>query len=234
MSAREESGDELTHLLGLGHALDHDEPQVAEHLGVDASPVRARAACAARAAAEAGHAAEAQERVGAAEAVTAGVLDELVVQVGDELGPVLEADLEHLALLDLRDLDEVQVRVEEDVAVLGRLEDGDVRREEVGEEQGEVEDELLVGVGRRLVRAGDVGVGRDHLVDARHDHVEQDDELVVVLGPDLEAANLGQALERHVAELGHLEELRASVSRVSMLAHVQERLSQRKKADARA
>lgn len=50
---------------------------------------------------------------------------------------------------------------------------------------------------------------RDHLVDARHDHVEEDDELVVVLGSDLEPANLGQALERHVAELGHLEELQA-------------------------
>ena len=48
---------------------------------------------------------------------------------------------------------------------------------------------------------------RDHLVDRGHDHVEEDDELLVVLGADLEAANLGQALERDVAELGHLEEL---------------------------
>ena len=47
----------------------------------------------------------------------------------------------------------------------------------------------------------------DHLVDRGHDHLEQDHKLGVVLGPDTQPSNLGQALERHVSELGHLEEL---------------------------
>jgi hypothetical protein len=73
---------------------------------------------------------------------------DLVVEVRNQLGPVLETDLEDLSFVDLRDLDEVEVGVDEHGAVRLRLEDLDVRGEEVGEEEGEVKDELLVGVAR--------------------------------------------------------------------------------------
>jgi hypothetical protein len=45
--------------------------------------------------------------------------------------------------------------------------------------------------------------------------VEEDDELGVVLGADLKTANLGQALQGHVAELGDLEELWGRVGELS-------------------
>lgn len=48
--------------------------------------------------------------------------------------------------------------VEEDGSVRFRFEELDVRGEEVGEEEGEVEDEFLVRVGRGFVCAGDVCV----------------------------------------------------------------------------
>lgn len=42
----------------------------------------------------------------------------LLVKFSDELGPVLETDLENFPLLDLRDLDEVEMSVEEEFLVL--------------------------------------------------------------------------------------------------------------------
>jgi hypothetical protein len=155
---------------------------------------------------------------------------DLLVQLADELSPVLEADLKDLALLNLRNLDEIKVRIEQKLLVLLVLDELEVLAEEVREEESEVVDELLVGIGRLVVGAGDVcgrerprsawrvadalAAGgartcrrRDHLVDRGHDHLEEDDKLGVVLWHDLEAANLGQALERDVAEVGDLKEL---------------------------
>jgi hypothetical protein len=80
----------------------------------------------------------------------------LLVEGRDEGGPVLEGDLEDFALVDLRDLDEVEVRIEEDVPVLVVLEELEVDGEEVREEEGEVANQLLVGVGRVVVDALDV------------------------------------------------------------------------------
>ena len=80
----------------------------------------------------------------------------LLVEFADELCPVLETDLEHLTLLDLGDLDEVQVRVEEELLVLVVLDQLEVLAQKVGEEQREVEHELLVLVLRLVVRASDV------------------------------------------------------------------------------
>lgn len=48
---------------------------------------------------------------------------------------------------------------------------------------------------------------RNHPIHSRHDHVEQYNELRVVLCPDAEPSDLGQAFERHIAEIRHLEEL---------------------------
>ena len=48
------------------------------------------------------------------------------------------------------------MRIQEHVAVRGRLEDLDVRAEKVGEKERKVEDELLVRVGRGFVRSRDV------------------------------------------------------------------------------
>lgn len=153
LKGEEESAEQsCAHLFRLGHPLDHDETKVREHLGVDPSPARLRTARTRPA-----KATEVQKRV--RREFAAGELLHLVVQVGDEFGPVLEADLEDLALLDLRDLDQVQMRVQEYVAMARRLEDGDVGGEEVGEEEGEVQDELLIRVGRVLVGAGDVCEG---------------------------------------------------------------------------
>ena len=80
----------------------------------------------------------------------------LLIELADELCPVLEADLEDLSLLDLGDLDEVEVCVEEELLVLLVLDQLEVLAEEVGEEQREVEHELLVLVLRLVVCSGDV------------------------------------------------------------------------------
>lgn len=54
---------------------------------------------------------------------------------------------------------------------------------------------------------GRTGRRRDHLVDRSHDHLEEDNELGVVLWSNAESSNLGETLEGDVSELGNLEEL---------------------------
>lgn len=80
----------------------------------------------------------------------------LSVELANELGPVLEANFEDFALLDLRDLDEVEVGVEEELLVLLVLDELEVLPEEIGKEESEVEDQLLVLVLRLGVCAGDI------------------------------------------------------------------------------
>lgn len=97
--------------------------------------------------------------------------------------------------------------VEEYISMLRGFENGDVRREEVGEEESEVEYEFLIRVGRRFVNSGDVGGGRDHGVDLGHDHVEEDDEFLVVFGTDRETSDFRETFEGNVSEFGNVEEL---------------------------
>jgi hypothetical protein len=60
------------------------------------------------------------------------------------LAPVLQTDLEHLSVVDRRDLDQVKVGIDEQLLVIWRLDQAEVRVEVVGEEEGEVVNELLV------------------------------------------------------------------------------------------
>ena len=59
----------------------------------------------------------------------------------------------------------------------------------------------------RKERKGRTGRRRDHLVDRGHDHLEEDNELGVVLWSDAKPTNFGETLEGDVSELRNLEEL---------------------------
>lgn len=48
---------------------------------------------------------------------------------------------------------------------------------------------------------------RDHLVDRSHHHVEEHDELGVVLGSDNETSNFRQTLQGHITEFRYFQEL---------------------------
>ena len=187
------------HFFWLDHALNHHQTQIGEDLDVEGFAAHGRAL----------HGLSATEVQAPYRArIAHGELLVLFVQLTHELGPVFEADLEHLTLGDLRHLDQVQVCIEQHFLVLGVLEQADVRDQKVAEEQGEVEDQFLVLVRRRLVHAGNVRRRRDHAVDGCHDHVEENDKLGVVLGTDIQVDDLREALERDVTKIGYLEEAR--------------------------
>ena len=81
---------------------------------------------------------------------------DLLVQLRDKLAPVLEADFEDLSLSDLRNLDKVKMGVEEDILVLWILDKTKVGVQEVGEEQGKVENQFLLGIAAGLVCSCDI------------------------------------------------------------------------------
>lgn len=126
-------------LFRLDHLLDHDETEVGQDIDVELAPTASFI--------------HAHARTGGAEEQAVqvvcvgerGVLH-LRVKVRDETGPVLETDLEDVAVVDLGDLDEVEMGVEEDVVMLGHLDEGQVMGKEVGEEEREIHDQLLVCV----------------------------------------------------------------------------------------
>jgi hypothetical protein len=68
----------------------------------------------------------------------------LIVELRDKLGPIFQADLEDLTVVDLTDPDEVEVAMREEVAVHQVLNDAQVHGEEVCEEQCEVQHEFLI------------------------------------------------------------------------------------------
>ena len=82
-----------------------------------------------------------------------------------------------------------------------------VDAQEVGEEESQVVDELLVVVRRVFVSCLDISVGRDHPVDRSHDTSKHVDELGVVIVRNVESANLGQTLEGRVPKLERIQEL---------------------------
>jgi hypothetical protein len=68
----------------------------------------------------------------------------LVVQFANQLSPVLQADLEDLAVLDLTNANEVEVTVKEEITVGQSLDDWEVVAEEVAKEEGQVLYKLLI------------------------------------------------------------------------------------------
>jgi hypothetical protein len=60
------------------------------------------------------------------------------------LCPVLQADLEDLSVINARNLDEIVVCVQQQGLLLRCFDESKVDREEVGEEHGQVRDELLI------------------------------------------------------------------------------------------
>lgn len=100
--------------------------------------------------------------------------------------------------------------------------------EEVAQEQGEVLDELLVTRIALRIRRFQVHRKRDEVGDCGQNLGKHLDELLVVrvglARPSrLQTANLGQALERHVPELGHLKEPRPQCLDQGRLKYVAER-----------
>jgi hypothetical protein len=66
--------------------------------------------------------------------------------------------------------------------------------EVVGEEKGEIADELLVVVVGSSVGGGHICTWRYHSVDTRHDDVEEGDEFPIVFRTDCQSCNLAQTL----------------------------------------
>lgn len=62
------------------------------------------------------------------------------------LAPVFQADLENFSIVDCRDLDQIQVGVDQQILVLRVFNKTQVVIEVVGEEEGQVVDELLIFV----------------------------------------------------------------------------------------
>mmetsp|Transcript_4868 Transcript_4868/g.10580 ORF Transcript_4868/g.10580 Transcript_4868/m.10580 type:complete len:233 (+) Transcript_4868:2178-2876(+) len=141
-----------------------------------------------------------------------------VVEVGGEHVPVLEADLEDLHVLDVRNGHEQPHRTLQQgrVCLRGLLRDWQVLPEEASEEERQVADEGLVVGGALGVGAGHVGVWRHHRRRlAPHAHAQRRRHLCeehfkarvvrgtdfarerLVDGPNVERANLGQA-RKHV------------------------------------
>lgn len=97
------------YLFGLNHTLDHNDTETGENLGVEA--LTERDVSRSRLHHSAG--AEVQQR----QFHDRELLD-LFVKLCHQLGPVLQANLEDLALLDLRDLEQVLVSDQQHLAVL--------------------------------------------------------------------------------------------------------------------
>ena len=80
-------------------------------------------------------------------------------------------------------------------------------RQEVRQEESNVENKFssrvtCVGVGSRNVCAG-----RNHAVDRRHDHSKENDEFRVVFGTNIKGSNLCQTFECNVTEDWGFQEL---------------------------
>lgn len=81
-------------------------------------------------------------------------------------------------------------------------------RQEVGQEESEIEDKLLTRIACVGISLGDVGARRDHAVDRGHHHREEDDKFGVIFGTNVERGNLGEALQSDVAEIRGFKKLR--------------------------
>ena len=82
------------------------------------------------------------------------------------------------------------VALEQNITVGVSLDSTKVVGEEIGEEEGKVENELLASITCVRIRLGDVGTRGYHTIDGCHDHGEQYNELGIVLWPDVQRTDL--------------------------------------------
>jgi hypothetical protein len=99
-------------LLRLDHLLNHDGSQVGQDFGVLVLAQlvvgkQARVACSTTTVSKTGEAAQVQQRIHISHWDTL----HLVVEFGHQLRPVLQANLENLAIINLADTDKVEVAV---------------------------------------------------------------------------------------------------------------------------
>lgn len=96
--------------------------------------------------------------------------------------------------------------VEENISALVSFHSPQMIGEEVGEEHGKVQNELLACVAGVRVCLRDVGTWGYHPIHGGHHHGEQNLELGVVFRPYGQSSNFRHALERHVSKFWCFEE----------------------------
>lgn len=137
--------------------------------------------------------------------------------------PIIQANLENLAVFHLGYLDHVDMRIHKELAVLLWLNEFIVSDKVVSEEQGHVEYELLScicgcfvcsldifqqgSVTDRRTVSSHTSIRRNHPIDGDHDHLEQDEELGIVFWSHWQGGDFCQAFEGNVPEFRCFKEL---------------------------
>lgn len=168
------------HFLRLRHPIDHYAAHLGQRVRVDGTPRR-----------------------GIRGAEHGGDW-RLLIQIGGQGVPVLEADLEYLHVLHLGDHNEIREGLLEPGRLL--LHEAAVLLQEDAQEHGQVLNKVLLVVRAVLVDVAHVHLRIDDLVNLLHRLREQLHERLAVVGHN-KAGDFRQALERHIAKHGHGEEL---------------------------